>query len=152
MSKPVTVIISDLHLGGGCEDPGEDHVYQGDPLVRLLRNELGTSERGKRGEIEILINGDLFEFAQVRPDFYTGGDYSTWSSEAESLQRLNVILEGHAGIFTAMKEFQELGNVVTITAGNHDVDVYWPEVQKRIREVTGPVQFELGSTWYVRAD
>src|SRR5450759_3588268 len=90
MSKPVTAIISDLHLGGGSEDLGDDHVYQGDPLVRLLRNELGTSERGKRGEIEILINGDLFEFAQVRPDFYTGGDYSTWSREAESLQRLNV--------------------------------------------------------------
>lgn len=152
MSKPVTVIISDLHLGGGPTDPGDDHVYQGGPLVRLLRDELGKSDCGKRGEIEILINGDLFELAQVRPDLYAGGDYVTWSSEAESLQRLNVILEGHAGIFAAMGVFQAQGNIITMAAGNHDVDLYWPEVRKRIREVAGSVQFELGNTWYARHD
>lgn len=152
MSKPVTVIISDLHLGGGPTDPGDDHVYQGDPLVRLFRDELGKSNRGKRGEIEVLINGDLFELAQVQPDIYAGRDYVTWSSEAESLQKMNVILKGHAGIFAAMKVFQGLGNIVTMAAGNHDVDLYWPEVQKRIRDVAGPVQFELGNTWYSRHD
>jgi len=152
MSKPVTVIISDLHLGGGPTDPGDDHVYQGNSLVRLLRDELGKSDRGERGEIEILINGDLFELVQVRSDLYAGRDYVTWSSEAESVQRLNVILEGHAGIFAAMKEFQGPGNIVTMAAGNHDVDLYWPEVQKRIVEVAGPVQFEIGNTWYSRYD
>lgn len=152
MSKPVTVIISDLHLGGGPTDPGDDHVFQGDPLVRLLRKELGESDRGKRGEIELLINGDLFELAQVRPDLYAGKDYLTWSSEAESLQRLNVILQGHASIFAAIKEFQIPGNIVTMAAGNHDVDLYWPEVQKRIRGVAGPVQFEFGNIWYSKHD
>lgn len=152
MSKPVTVVISDLHLGGGSKDPGDDHVYQGDPLVRLLRDELGKSERNKRGEIEILINGDLFELAQVKPELYAGGDYKTWSSEAESVERLNVILEGHADIFAAMKTFQERGSIITMAAGNHDVDIYWAEVQKRIREVAGPIQFELGKTWYSRYD
>ena len=27
------------------------------------------------------------------------------------------------------------GNLVTIVAGNHDVDLYWPAVQQRLREV-----------------
>jgi len=152
MSAPdaaVTVIISDLHLGGGAADPGDDHVYQGKPLERLLA-ELGAWDEGKKGQIELLINGDLFELAQVRPDLYKGGDFSTWSSEAESVARLKVILDGHAGIFAAMKRFQAAGNRVSMAAGNHDVDLYWPEVQKCMREVAGPVQFELGRTWYTR--
>lgn len=152
MSKLITIIISDLHIGGGPNDPGDDHVYQGDPLVRLLRDNLGKTGYGEKGEIELLINGDLFELAQVRPELYAGGDYETWSSEAESLERLDVILGGHANIFAAIKEFQKPGNIVTMAAGNHDVDIYWPEVQKRICEVAGPVQFDLGSTWYTRHD
>lgn len=152
MSKPVTVIISDLHLGGGSTDPGDDHVHQGSPLVRLLQNELGMSDHGKRGDIELLINGDLFELAQVKPDYYNGKDYLTWSSENESLKRLNIILCGHASIFTAMEEFQNQGNIITIAAGNHDVDIYWPGVRQLICAVAGPVKFDIGSTWYSRHD
>ena len=152
MSAPdaaITVIISDLHLGGGAADPGDDHVYQNKPLERFLA-ELGGCEEGKKGQIELVINGDLFELAQVQPELYKGEHFFTWSSEAESVARLKVILNGHAGIFAAMKRFQASGNRVTMAAGNHDVDLYWPEVQKCIRDAAGPVQFELGKIWYMR--
>lgn len=145
MSKPVTVIISDLHLGGGINDRGDDHVYQGSPLVKLL--ERLCKENVK---IELFINGDLFELAQVSPELYQGGDFSSWSSEDESLARLEIIINGHKDIFTALNNFLENGNRITIAAGNHDVDLYWPKVQKRIIEEIGDTQFELGQTWYSR--
>jgi len=34
--KPVIVIVSDLHVGGGAADPGDDHVYDHQQFVMLL--------------------------------------------------------------------------------------------------------------------
>src|SRR5262249_32873856 len=57
---------------------------------------------------------------------------------------LNVILAGHRDIFLAIRDFQGPGRVVTIAPGNHDVDLYWPRVQQRLRDVAGDVRFETG--------
>ena len=62
--KPCTAIISDLHLGGGAGDPGDDHVYQHNELATFV-DELCRCEQGRHGEIELYINGDFLEFAQT---------------------------------------------------------------------------------------
>jgi UDP-2,3-diacylglucosamine pyrophosphatase LpxH len=147
--KTVTLIVSDLHLGGGAADPGDDHVYQYGEFSTFIAEQAGTKE-GQRGNIELIINGDFLEFAQVKPEAYTLGSTRYWCSEAESLQKLDAILAGHADIFQALKEFQRRGNQVTIAAGNHDVDFYWKKVQGKVRQAIGQVQFELGATWYSR--
>ena len=147
--KSVTLIISDLHVGGGANDEGEDHVYDKNQL-RSFIEEQGRSAAGLKGDIELIINGDFLEFAQVEPDIYQLGSSKYWCSEAESLQKLKAITTGHADIFEAFKKFQQTGNRVTLGAGNHDVDLYWPEVQKELRRVGGPFEFETGSVWYSR--
>lgn len=147
--KRVTIIVSDLHVGGGVADPGDDHVYQGGQF-RSLIEELGATHEGKTGEIEVFVNGDFLEFAQVSPDVYQLGSSKYWCSEAESKQKLEAMLSGHADIFAAMGKFQESGNRVTIAAGNHDVDFWWPEVQKRFAQAAGHVSYELGEKWYPR--
>src|SRR5689334_8524228 len=151
MDKPVTIIISDLHVGGGPNDPGDDHVYDTNQFVRFLES-LGTDKAGQEGHIELIINGDFLEFGQVRPEVYALASALYWCSQSESLQKLEAIVQGHSDFFVALKTFQETGNRVTLAAGNHDVDLYWPGVQDRLRDVGGPMLFELGHATYTRYD
>jgi UDP-2,3-diacylglucosamine pyrophosphatase LpxH len=141
--KPVTLVVSDLHVGGGPQDPGDDHVYQNGQFRRFVE-EAANSDDGRAGRFELFINGDFLEFAQVRPEVYTLGSAQFWCSEAESVAKLETILGGHPEIFAALKAFGDRGNRVTLAAGNHDVDLYWGDVQKKIREKAGTVSFETG--------
>ena len=145
--KPVTIIISDLHVGGGKSDPGDDHVYQQRQLVRFLQD----LPEAKEKKVELIINGDFLEFAQVLQSVFTPTSPKLWCNEQESLDKLNAIIKGHEDIFMALKELQEQGNQVTLAAGNHDVDLYWPKVQERLQAVIHPhIKFELGSNVYYR--
>lgn len=149
--KSVVLIVSDLHMGGGASDPGDDHVHQGGQLKKFIEEQAATPE-GKNGEIELFINGDFLEFAQVAPHVYQLGSADFWCSQGESLLKLDQIVAGHAAAFAAFKKFQENGNRITIAAGNHDVDFYWPGVQQSFRKAAGDVSFELGKEWYERFD
>jgi UDP-2,3-diacylglucosamine pyrophosphatase LpxH len=141
--KPVTLIVSDLHVGGGPQDPGDDHVYQNNQFRRFVE-EAANSDDGRAGRIELFVNGDFLEFAQVRPDVYTLGSADYWCSEAESVTKLDAILGGHKDIFEALGAFVGRGNRVTMGAGNHDVDLYWADVQKKINALAPGVEFEMG--------
>lgn len=145
--KPVTLIVSDLHMGSG--QAGDDFVHQGSQFSRFLREQEQTAQ-GQRGNLELIINGDFLELAQVNADAYSLGSPTYWCSEAESLLKLSVILDGHGGIFQQLGAFQATGNRVTVMAGNHDVDLYWSRVQQTLRAAAGPVHFELGDVWYSR--
>lgn len=45
--KPVTLIVSDLHLGGGSSDPGDDHVFHKSQFRDFIRQQAETPE-GKK--------------------------------------------------------------------------------------------------------
>jgi UDP-2,3-diacylglucosamine pyrophosphatase LpxH len=148
--KKVTLIVSDLHVGGGPYDKGDDHVYDRDQFRNFVLECAGTPE-GRAGDVELVVNGDFLEFAQTSPAVYEPRSSEHWCSEAESRRKLDDIIKGHPDIFEALKTFQGRGNQVTIAAGNHDVDLYWPDVQRRLREVSGDaLAFDLGATWYAR--
>ena len=97
-AKPQTLIVSDLHLGGGDADPGDDHVYQKQELERFVRQQL-ASTAGQAGQIELFFNGDFFEFAQAKQEAYRSRLPDYWCSAPESLEKLEVILAGHANRF-----------------------------------------------------
>lgn len=145
-----TLIISDLHVGGGPADPGDDHIYQGRQLVRFLDDQAATPD-GQAGHLELIINGDFLEFAQTNTAAFHLVSDQYWCTAAESFEKLNTIIAGHPDIFDAIRRFQNSGNIVTIAAGNHDVDLAWPAVQDRIREAAGSkVRFEMGQKWISR--
>lgn len=146
--KPFTIIVSDLHVGGGKEDKGDDHVYNTLQFSRFLRE----LPEGRDGQAELFINGDFLEFAQVAQYVYHLGSSKCWCSEEESLAKLEVMLSGHREIFDGLREFQARGNRVTIAPGNHDVDLYWPDVQRRLAEAAGPVNVITGQELYYRYD
>jgi UDP-2,3-diacylglucosamine pyrophosphatase LpxH len=150
--KPITLIVSDLHVGGGPADRGDDHVCHKNQFVQLLREQADTPE-GCRGELELFINGDFLEFAQTDQEAFHIASQDCWCTEAQSLRKLCTIVKGHPEIFAALKAFQRNGNLVTLASGNHDVDLYWLAVQARIRAEAGPgVRFEAGREWVGRHD
>jgi len=148
--KPVVIVISDLHLGGGQSDPGDDHVYDQAQLCNFIREKLLNTPEGQRGDLELFINGDFLDFAQTDQEAYRLSSGEAWCSEAESLAKLKVMLDGHADIFEALRQFGEGGNLVTIAAGNHDVDLFWPAVQKGLCDRVGQIQFVLSEEWSSR--
>jgi UDP-2,3-diacylglucosamine pyrophosphatase LpxH len=147
--KRITLIVSDLHMGNGKS--GDDFVDHTKQFPRFLREQRATTE-GDAGQIELIINGDFFEFVQVCPEAYALDSPEFWCSEAESLKKVQHILDGHPEVMAELKAFQEKGNTVTLFAGNHDVDFYWPSVQSRVRDVAGGVKFELEKVWFDRYD
>ncbi|MEH2547445.1 UDP-2,3-diacylglucosamine pyrophosphatase LpxH [Bradyrhizobium sp. AZCC 2262] len=147
MQKPLTLIVSDLHMGDGSSS--DDFVDDKNQFAKFLAEQLLT-DRGKKGEIELIINGDFLEFVMVRPDLYTLNSRDYWCSRDESVEKLKTLLKGHPKVFKAIADFQVPGNVVTIFAGNHDIDLYWPEVRDLLRTKTGNVNIELKADTYYR--
>ena len=148
----ITLIVSDLHVGGGPADAGDDHVYHNNQLVNFVRAQ-GATPEGLDGRLELFFNGDFLEFAQTDVKAFSLVSDKCWCTEVESLRKLETILKGHPEIFEALRDFQKPGNVVTIAAGNHDVDLYWAKVQARLREVAGAgLRFEIGQDWIERYD
>lgn len=150
--KPTTIIVSDLHLGGGEADPGDDHVYQNGELAQFI-SELLDDPRGAHGGIELYFNGDFLEFAQTLQDAYQSPTSDAWCTQSQSLRKLEAILEGHHPVFDAIGALIDAGNAVTIAAGNHDVDLSWTSVQERLRKATRPaLRFEPNEEWVERYD
>jgi UDP-2,3-diacylglucosamine pyrophosphatase LpxH len=147
--RKVTVVVSDLHIGGGPQDPGDDFIYQANQFPRMVQ-ELGSTPEGSAGQIELIINGDFLELAQTEPNVYKLDSAKYWCTEAESMRKLESILKGHTEIFEAIDAFQTRGNAVTIMPGNHDIDLCWAGVRERIRRAVRGVEFETGTVWLLR--
>lgn len=150
MSKErATLIVSDLHVGGGAADPGDDHVHDTGQFARFVREQTASAE-GAKGRLELFINGDFLEFAQTNQAAFSHLSDALWCTEDESLAKLDTIIAGHPEIFAALREFAAKGNRLTIAAGNHDVDLWWPKVQSRLMATIGEVGFEVGKVWVER--
>lgn len=152
MDERIVIVLSDLHVGGGAADPGDDHIHDTQQLATFI-DEQARSTEGGAGRIELVFNGDFLEFAQTNVKAFSLLSDDRWCQESESLAKLETILAGHPEIFQALRRFQDRGNAVTLAAGNHDVDLYWPAVQERLREVAGDkLQFAIGQDWLERFD
>lgn len=142
------VVISDLHLGAGYQRQGnllED--FDRDQDFAAFLAEIVSVSTHEHCAVELILNGDTFEMLQVPPvarfapdEVYPPQTYRSFS-EASSLAKMNHIVAGHRTFFDALGRYISAGaprRTVTFVKGNHDLDLYWPAVKKRIRQaVTG---------------
>ncbi len=146
MGRKLKFVISDLHVGAGHAESNYLEDFTVDKkLARFLQAIWQESERDRR-EIELIINGDFFEFLHVPAvDHYDPTERYPIeayldSSQQASIKRLNLIVEGHPEVFDALSDFIHVEppqRRITIIKGNHDVNLYWPGVKSRLREVLG---------------
>ncbi len=110
-----------------------------DDFGRLIRH----LEEQADGPVELVLNGDTFDFDSVTtlpPE--PAGDIS-WlarlrglaSEEWMSLFKLERIVADHGEWFEHLAGFIRRGGRVIFVIGNHDVELLWPSLQQRIREL-----------------
>lgn len=135
--KRIKLVVSDLHLGkgrilqGGALNSLEE-FYFAERFVEFINYYM--SGEYKDYQIELILNGDIFNFLQV--DYR--GHFLTVLTEGVTLSVLRSIIEGHPQFFNAIKEFAaKEGNQVTYVVGNHDQGMFWPACRNYLDEVIG---------------
>lgn len=135
--KRIKLVVSDLHLGvGRVLDSGQlnslEEFYFDEKYVEFLH--YYTTGRYADYEVELVLNGDIFNFLQV--DYK--GHYLTVITESITLDIMKRIIKGHALFFKAIKDFAaKEGNSVTYIVGNHDQGMLWPSIREYFNEVLG---------------
>lgn len=151
-----TAIVSDLHLCE-AETPNPRH-----PLWKKFKTrefffdkEFAVflkyiQERAEGKLVELILNGDIFDFDSVTsfPEYAT---YNiSWleerrgldSEREKSLYKIDVILRDHPEWVKSMSDFIKEGNRVVIIIGNHDLELNWLEVQKRLLDTLSLTEVE----------
>ena len=116
----------------------------------------------KHKPVTLVLNGDFLDFIRIRSlpgdrehklirrylirlghDIREGepiydeqeSNFGLNSHEMKSVWKLQKIAEGHPQVFQALAEFVVGGNQLIIIKGNHDLEFYWPRVQKEFRKI-----------------
>src|SRR5688500_867577 len=124
------VVIGDLHMGPGRDSSGAWHAVEDfrwrDEFIRFL-----DALSGESGNVDLVINGDLFELLQS-PDVPCTGDGIMGCTDNEALERLAIATKWHAGELAAIGKLASAGsNRVYIIPGDHDAALLIPRVWQR---------------------
>lgn len=119
-------VISDIELGqGDLFDDFRDEKQ----LVAFIRRI--TAEKGKN---ILVLNGDTFDFLKMQ----YRERFTHHITEEISLEKTEKIIATYPRIFQELSRFlKKSANRIHFNIGNHDHDLHWPAVQKKIRDVLG---------------
>lgn len=144
-----TAVISDLHL---CEaEPVNPHF----PLWKKFKTRefffddvfgdfLKEIEKKAEGNpVELILNGDIFDFDSVTSLPVDPPYRIKWIEKKRGLfprperseYKVERILHDHTEFFQHLAEFLKRGNKAVFVIGNHDTELHYPEVQKKILKV-----------------
>ena len=140
------LVVSDLHLSEADRNPAGRFFHFDEDFADFLRH-YRLSYVGQR-RWRLIIDGDFIEFFQVTdspdPDerllrgvtltpsdrrFFPGTEWQ------KSRWKLDRVLRSHPQLLLALARFLLAGNEIYILRGNHDVEMFWPQVQEHFRLV-----------------
>lgn len=147
---PMLVVVSDFHLSEGWRksskklSPNEDFFFD-----KTFESFLHYLNDVAPGDVHLVLNGDTFDFLQVvKTDeavkksagfrqFMYLKKYGGKTTDMASVDKLETIKAGHGRFFDGLRYFLGEGNSLSVVTGNHDVELYWPDVRKRFRQLVG---------------
>jgi UDP-2,3-diacylglucosamine pyrophosphatase LpxH len=159
------LFVSDFHLSEGRSlENGLIHrnedFFQDAAFAQFLAHHVQLSRRETAVEYfnipwKLIINGDIFDFLQViskpKPGAELFGvkgvrtlaelsqneqDFGLGTSSPEIVWKVSHIAKGHPLFFQALAWFvAQPNNELLLMKGNHDIEMYWPDVQLRIRQL-----------------
>ena len=151
------LVVSDLHLGEADRNPaGRFFRFDQDfaDFLRHYRFEYMADRRWR-----LIIDGDFIEFFEMAeapdPDdrllrdvrltaadrrFFPGTEWQ------KSVWKMDRALRSHPQLLLALARFLLAGNEIYILRGNHDVELFWPQVQEHFRLVL--IQHHPADTTY----
>ncbi len=130
----IKLILSDLHLADGhstldCFGDMHQAAFEG-----LLSSACSNGPLGTAADVELIINGDCFDFL-VTPPYDTQGV----TDIAIATGKLERIITAHYSFFATLRRFIDTrGRHVTFITGNHDIELAFAEIRQRItQEIAG---------------
>ncbi len=154
-----TAVISDLHL---CEAEAPHPKY---PLWKKYKTRdyffdgvfedfLDKLDERVDGEsIELILNGDIFDFDSVTAKPPAPPYRVSWvetltglkPQEEKSVFKVKRILNHHEQWVRSLRDFLKKGHRVIFVIGNHDLELHWPRVQEAIVEALTEEEEDLQS-------
>lgn len=150
-----TIVVSDIHLADA--EPPHPHNplwkrfkrqrYFVDPSFKAMLDRVSAQVDGP---IELILNGDIFDFDSVMAQPKDPSIHRSWlerrrglnAEEAKSRFKIATILHDHPVWVEAIRKFILAGNRVIFVIGNHDIELHWPSVQQDILDVIAPTEPE----------
>jgi len=143
-----TAVVSDLHL---CE---EEPINLKFPLWKKYKTRQFFFDKqfegflrhieGKAGglPVELVLDGDIFDFDSVvslpeSPPYrvsWLEKNRGLHPQEIKSIYKIEKIFKDHDVWVAALGEFVRRGNKAIFVIGNHDLELHFPKVQKKIIE------------------
>jgi UDP-2,3-diacylglucosamine pyrophosphatase LpxH len=141
------LIVSDLHLRGGFNNPTVGLYHFDEEFADFLR--YYRLHRGSNRSWHLVIGGDFIEFLyitdQPNPDermlrgctfLDSEYRYGAGTEAPKARWKLDRILRSsHPQLLLALARFVAEGNSITLLRGNHDAEMFWPEVQEHFRRL-----------------
>lgn len=141
-SAQYTAVISDLHLSEAepvnirfplWKKFKTRQFFFDDVFESFLKH---IEERAQGAPIELILNGDIFDFDSVmalpdEPTFHV-----SWLEKHRGLFprpdrsrfKIQKILKDHAEFMTSLRDFIMRGNRAVFVIGNHDLELHFPGV------------------------
>ncbi|MBT3236438.1 MAG: hypothetical protein HN353_10845 [Bdellovibrionales bacterium] len=132
------LVISDIHLGAGrivnyVRNYLEDFCFDKELVDFLSYYSSGEFEQR---EVELIINGDLFDLLAVPYIPYFDDEF--WREDA-ALEKLKVIIGAHQEVITAFVDFiSSKGKSITYIIGNHDGELVFESLREHIKNLFPP--------------
>lgn len=140
------LVLSDVHLGSDIADGGRNLVRRSravdHDLVQLLVHYRLHPRPGSRWRL--VIAGDFIDFIgmTVRPGSRMDTplteeerNHGLGSASDHARLKLRRVAERHAEVFAALAGFVAAGHALTLVHGNHDIELYWDDVQADFRAI-----------------
>jgi UDP-2,3-diacylglucosamine pyrophosphatase LpxH len=141
------LIVSDLHLRGGFDNPTEGLYHFDEEFADFLR--YYRLNRLSDHPWRLIIAGDFIEFLYITdmpgPDepllrgvTFTESEtvYGLATEAPKARWKLDRILRScHPQLLLALARFVAEGNSIVVLRGNHDVEMFWKEVQDHFRRL-----------------
>lgn len=159
------LVVSDLHIGVGQDpvtlkyEPRENFFAD-----TAFRNLLEQHDPARCGSSLLVLNGDIWDFLRVPEIPETEAELLAWQSaladlgvpkelaelrtrakreiryglrtdDYKSVWKLLRIARGHPEFFQALGWWIRQGGSLVIVKGNHDVELFWPIVQRAVRSL-----------------
>ena len=123
------LVVSDLHLGDGdAIFDGWESRQQG--AFADLLSMTHTDSRFMNTAVELIINGDCFDFLASQPSL---GLQLTTNVTVAHAKWANILTQ-HGEWFTLLRNFLSVPNHrVTFLIGNHDIELLFPSIRARVR-------------------
>lgn len=138
MSK-IKLVMSDLHLADSHSIFEGFGDLQQSALEGLLFAAATNTFSDNTEDVELIINGDCFEFLFMEPH-----EKQSFTYPSTALNKLERVIDGHKPFFQTLQQFiSQPGRQVTFMIGNHDVELAFKDVQERISEAICNQQGEL---------